>query len=71
MQKRSTPTIRDLYPNLTEEELEQAERNLNDYLLLVLQIFERREIESNSQVGQLTVNSGTVSCTPPAPDTSG
>ena len=39
------PTIRDLYPHLTEEELKEAEANLERYLELVLRIFERIETE--------------------------
>jgi len=39
------PTIRDLYPDYTEHELAQAEGNLERYLVLVLRIYERRELE--------------------------
>ena len=34
-------TIRDLYPHLNEEQLEEAEENLERYLELVLRIYER------------------------------
>jgi hypothetical protein len=34
-------TIRDLYPHLDEEQLEEAEENLERYLELVLRIYER------------------------------
>ncbi len=37
------PTLRDLYPSLTEEELAVVEENLNHYLLLVLEIYENIE----------------------------
>ena len=35
------PTIRDLYPELNEAELKEAEENLDRYLALVLRIYER------------------------------
>ena len=41
------PTIRDLYPDYTEQELAQAEGNLERYLILVLRIYERRELEKS------------------------
>ncbi len=45
MQKRSFKeqdiTIRDLYPRLNEEQLKEAEENLERYLELVLRIYER------------------------------
>ena len=41
------PTIHDLYPNYTEQELAQAEGNLECYLVLVLRIHERRELENS------------------------
>lgn len=49
----TTPTIQDLYPDLTEKELAQAEDNLERYLALVLRIFERAELESAPQAGPL------------------
>ena len=44
------PTIRDLYPDYTEQELAQAECNLERYLVLVLRIYERRELEKSKGV---------------------
>jgi hypothetical protein len=35
------PSTKDLYPNLTPEELAEAERNLDAYAELVLRIWER------------------------------
>lgn len=35
------PTIRDLYPHLSEEELKEAEENLERYLELSLRMYER------------------------------
>lgn len=34
-------TIRDLYPHLNDEELKEAEENLERYLELILRIYER------------------------------
>jgi hypothetical protein len=34
-------TIRDLYPHLSEDQLKEAEENLERYLELVLRIYER------------------------------
>ena len=64
MDSNPTLTIRDLYPHLTEKELEDAKDNLDRYLALVLRIFERMEVETNPQVDQLTPNTGTLRCTP-------
>ncbi len=41
-----TPTVQDLYPQLTEAERAIAEENLDRYLALVLRIFERLETEA-------------------------
>ena len=49
MEKTATPTIRNLYPHLSEKELMEAEDNLDRYLALVLRIFERVELEANAQ----------------------
>jgi hypothetical protein len=35
-------TMRDLYPNLTDEEFAEAEKNFNRYLEIVIRIYERR-----------------------------
>ena len=42
-------TIRDLYPDLSEEELKIAEENLERYLELVVRIFKRIEAEKKSR----------------------
>ena len=39
--KHPVPTIRDLYPHLSEEQLKEAEENLERYLELLLRVFER------------------------------
>jgi len=64
MDKNPSPSIRDLYPDLTDKELTEAEDNLERYLALVLRIFERVEAESSPQAGQLTPGAGTLPCTP-------
>jgi len=39
------PTLKELYPNLTPDELVEAEKNLDQYLRIVLEIFD--DIESD------------------------
>ncbi len=39
--EKSQPTIRDLYPNLSEQQAIEADENLLRYLQLALQIYER------------------------------
>lgn len=39
--KNPVPTIRDLYPHLTESQLNEAEENLKGYLEVVLRIYKR------------------------------
>lgn len=62
MDKKTTPTIRDLYPQFTDEELAEAEDNLDQYLTLVLRIFERLELETIPPVEKLTPHAGTLPC---------
>ncbi len=62
---KSTPAIRELYPNLSEKELAEAEDNMERYIALVLRIFERTENEANPQADHLTAETGTLACTPP------
>jgi hypothetical protein len=61
MQKEE-PTIRDLYPHLSDAELLEAENNIERYLALVLRIFDHAE--ANPQADLLTENNGTLACTP-------
>jgi hypothetical protein len=63
MEKKPAPTIRDLYPHLSEQELAVAADNLERYLALVLRFFDR--MKDNPQADHLTANPGTLSCTPP------
>ena len=59
MDNDSSPTIRDLYPDYTDQELAEAEDNLERYLKLVLGIFERRELE---KAERLTEDSDGIPC---------
>jgi hypothetical protein len=55
-------TIQDLYPDLSDQELAEAEHDLDRYLSLVLRIFERIELEERAST--LTSSNSTLSCTP-------
>ena len=57
MEKKPAPTIRDLYPHFTDEQLAEAEDAFDQYLGIVLRIFDRLQ-----EAGQLTVNSGELPC---------
>lgn len=61
MSENTAPTIHDLYPDLNQRELAEAEDNLDRYLALVLRIFERLELEENARATQLTPRTGAVS----------
>jgi len=43
------PTIRDLYPHLSEAQLKEAEENLDRYFELVLRICERLRLEAEEE----------------------
>ena len=60
---KTPPIIRSLYPNLDAEQLREAEDNLEQYLLLVLRIYERirSDPKSYAQFRLLTGKTGTVS----------
>ena len=64
LDKKPVPTIRDLYPNLTEKELAEAEDNLERYLALVLRIYERIQAdpENYAHFRALTEKIRAVSC---------
>jgi hypothetical protein len=57
MVTKPVTTIRDLYPHFTDEQLAEAEDAFDQYLGIVLRIFDRLQ-----QEGQLTVNSGELPC---------
>ena len=52
------PTIRELYPDLSDEQLKEAEENLERYLELALRIYERirSDPEAYSQFRALTAS---------------
>jgi len=52
----NAPSLRDLYPNFTDEELEEAEVNLIAYVELTLRMYERirNDPESYQQFRALT-----------------
>ena len=58
MEKKPAPTIRDLYPHFTDEQLAEAEDAHDRYLAIVLRIFERMELEA----GQLTAGTSAIPC---------
>jgi len=57
--KTPAKTIRDLYPNLTDEQLAEVEDTWERYLALVLRIFERQELE---KAAQLTEDADALPC---------
>jgi len=61
--KEAVPTVGDLYPDLNEQALAEAEDHLTRYLSVVLQIFEC--IETGPQAGPLAPIAGTLGCNPP------
>jgi hypothetical protein len=66
MDKEPEVTIRELYPTLSNTELEAAEENLERYLELVLRIYERirAEPESYAQFKALTASEKPLTCMP-------
>ena len=55
-------TIRDLYPNLTDEQLAEVEDTWERYLALVLRIFERLESQTDATAGHLTPDTDEIPC---------
>jgi hypothetical protein len=45
MSHEHNPSLKDLYPHFTPEELETAEQNLNRYLAVMMRIAERLQAE--------------------------
>lgn len=62
------PKIHDLYPDLEDGNLLEAEHNLDRYLTLVLRIFERLELDEETV--SLTLPDGTLSCSSAASESS-
>ena len=61
---------RDLYPRFSEQELREAEDNLDRYLAIVLRILERLESDTHPQSAQLISPTSTLGCTPPGSEAS-
>lgn len=60
MDNKPYPSIRDLYPHLSEAELIEAEDNFRQYLTAVLRIFERLQAERHDSTDKLTPPPGTL-----------
>lgn len=60
--EKTPPTLRDLYPDLNEEQLAEVEDSLERYLALVMRIFNRLESESDCALPQLTAANGEIPC---------
>ncbi len=41
-------TLRQLYPHLTESQLQEADENLRQYVALALRVFERLELDAEA-----------------------
>lgn len=52
MNTQDPVTIRDLYPDFTEEQLEQAESNLRRYIAVMVRIYERILCEQGSEAAK-------------------
>jgi hypothetical protein len=61
------PTIATLYPDLNEEQVRMVGDNMEQYLILVLRIYERicTDPATYAQFKVLTAAEGTLDCTPP------
>jgi hypothetical protein len=62
MDKKPAPTIRDLYPQLNDEQLAEVEDTWERYLALVLRIFERLESQTDGPAVHLTQDSNEIPC---------
>ena len=65
MEQNATSTLRDLYPELSQQELVTAQDNLERYISLVLRIFERIEATAGPQADPLAPAVGTLDCESP------
>ena len=52
MKNNSEVDIENLYPNLDNDELKEAEKNLDRYLEIVIRIFDRLESEPDNEATQ-------------------
>ena len=63
MEDDSTPTIRDLYPHFTDEELAEAEDTLERYVAAILSVFDQIEGDMDPKLDALASGEDLVSCT--------
>lgn len=67
MEKDAPPTIKDLYPDFTDEQLREAEEKLEQYLVLALRIYERicANPEAYGKFRRLTEKHNALTCNTP------
>jgi hypothetical protein len=67
MEKNAETSLVKLYSTLNEEELGRAKETVEQYLSLVLRIYERilADPEEYAKFRTLTAGTGTLGCTPP------
>ena len=59
MEQHQPITLRDLYPHLTDDQLEEAEANLERYLAVMMRIAERLRLEGYDLTAPDLTGSGT------------
>jgi hypothetical protein len=64
MDQKPPPTIRDLYPDLSEAQLAEVEDTWERYLALVLRIFNRLESQTDTTAAHLTAIDSEIPCIP-------
>lgn len=62
MDNKLSATLRDLYPNLSDEQLAEVDDTWERYLALVLRIFERLESQTDSPASHLTQKLNEIRC---------
>lgn len=67
MEEDAAPTIRDLYPDFTDAQLGEAEEKLEEYLVLVLRIYERicADPQAYAKFRRLTEKGNALTCKAP------
>ena len=70
MGDKSIDVLRRLYPHLPDQQLIEAEENLERYFVLRIRIFERMQSEAVTNAARLTPGNGTLRCTPPEKEVS-
>jgi len=62
MDTKAASTVRELYPQLSDEKLAEVEDRLERYLAVALDIAERMDSDTNSRAGQLAAGTSTLCC---------